>query len=249
MSTVLVVDDERHAVQQVRLCLSAEGYQVETAADGQEALDKIRRVKPELVVLDLMLPAMDGIEVCRRIRQSSDVPVIILSARDEGDARLAGFEVGADDFLAKPFNPRELAARTKAVLRRLAPAEPRPTPPPPTRSLSVRGLAIDLDGREVKVHGAPVHLARKEFDVLVALAEQPGATLSREALLNRIWGDDSLHGQRTVDVHVAWLRGKLRGSGAEIESVWGVGYRLVADVADERVRGMAPDSSRPARDN
>ena len=226
MSTVLVVDDERHAVQQIARCLSDEGYQVETAADCGEALDMVRSLRPRLVVLDMMFPEMGGLEVCRRIRQTSDVPIIILSARDGGDARICGFAVGADDYIAKPFNPRELVARMRAVLRRRASAEPQ-TPPPSPRLLRVGDLVIDLGGRDVAVAGRPVHLARKEFDVLVALAEQPGMTLSREALLSRVWGGEPLRARRTTDVHIAWLRAKLRGGSAEIQSVWGVGYRLV----------------------
>ena len=239
MSTVLVVDDERHTVQQIVRCLSDEGYQVETSADCGEALEMVRSLRPRLVVLDLMLPEMGGLEVCRRIRQTSDVPVIILSSRNGGDDRVAGFAAGADDYIAKPFNSRELAARMRAVLRRKASAEPQ-APPPSPRLLRVGDLVIDLDGRDVAVGDRPVHLARKEFDVLAALAEQPGVTLTREALLSRVWGGEPLHSRRTTDVHIAWLRAKLRSSSAEIQSVWGVGYRLVVADREREQVGSPP---------
>ena len=227
MSTVLVVDDEKHIVQLVRLYLAKEGYQIEAAYDGPEALRKLRQVEPELVILDLMLPSIDGIEVCRQIRRESDVPVIMLTARSEDVDKIVGLEVGADDYVTKPFNPRELVARVKAVLRRYQPEH---------RSasvLEVGDLRVDLARREVTVAGQPIRLRAKEFDLLAALAEEPGVVLSRDKLLNRVWGYEYLGESRTIDVHVTWLRGKLRGSGVQIQAVWGVGYKLVASEAAE----------------
>ncbi len=220
-STILVADDERHIVQLVKLYLTNEGYQVETAADGQEALDKARRLRPDLVVLDLMMPRVDGWEVCRRLRKESNVPVIMLTARTEDVDKIVGLELGSDDYMTKPFNPRELVARVKAVLRRTQnQAEPDVT-------LDVGNVHIDPARREVRVGGRPVQLRAKEFDLLLALAQEEGRVLTREALLSRVWGYTYLGDSRTVDVHVTWLRDKLAGSTAQIQTVRGLGYKLV----------------------
>ena len=221
MATILVVDDEKNIVQLLRLYLANEGYRVEAAYDGQEALDKIRSIQPDLVVLDLMMPGIDGWEVCRSLRRKSDTPVIILTARGDDVDKVVGLELGADDYVTKPFNPRELTARVKAVLRRYRPE----MKPPPV--LEVGDVRIDVARREVTVAGRAVELRAKEFDLLVAFAESPGIVLDRERLLNRVWGYDYLGDSRTIDVHVAWLREKLSGSTAQIRTVWGVGYKLV----------------------
>ncbi len=221
MTTVLVVDDEKNIVQLLKLYLSNEGYQVEAAYNGQEALDKARKLRPDLVVLDLMMPGIDGLEVCRRLRKESDVPVIILTARGEDVDKIVGLEVGADDYVTKPFNPRELVARVKAVLRRYHP-EGKASP-----VIEVGDLRIDVARREVSVGSRAVELRAKEFDLLVAFAQNPGIVLPREKLLSQVWGYDYLGDSRTIDVHVTWLREKLSGSNVQIRTVWGVGYKLV----------------------
>src|SRR5438093_10012306 len=167
-STILIADDEKHIVQLVKLYLTNEGYQVETAADGQEALEKARRLRPELVILDLMMPRVDGWEVCRRLRKESNVPVIMLTARTDDVDKIVGLELGADDYVTKPFNPRELVARVKAVLRRYEVGQKA------TRTIALGNLHIDLDKREVRVGDRPVELRAKEFDLLAALAQHPG---------------------------------------------------------------------------
>jgi DNA-binding response OmpR family regulator len=219
--TVLVVDDERHIVQLVKLYLTNEGYQVEAAHDGQEAIEKVRLVKPDLIVLDLMLPNVSGLEICRQLRQESDVPIIMLTARDEPEDRVAGLELGADDYVTKPFNPRELAARVKAVLRRTRGMGAGQRP------LEVGDLRIDPDRHEVTVGDRTVELRPKEFDLLTVLARRPGVVFPRERLRQLVWGPDFYGDPRTVDVHITWLRDKLSGSTARIQTVWGVGYKLV----------------------
>jgi len=220
--TILLVDDERNIVDLARMYLEQEGFRVEAAYDGQSALVRIQSLQPALVVLDLMLPAMDGWEVCRRVRASSDVPIIMLTARDEDVDKIVGLELGADDYLTKPFNPRELVARVKAILRRAgrAPAADKP--------IALGDLVVDPARREVSVTGRPVGLRTKEFDLLLVLVENRGLALSRDKLLQLAWGYDFAGQTRTVDVHVAHLRNKLAGSSVEIETVWGVGYKLVA---------------------
>lgn len=220
--TILVVDDERNIVRLAQLYLSKEGYQVETAYDGRQALEKVKRVNPSLVVLDLMLPELDGWEVCRSLRKESDVPIIMLTARADDVDKIVGLELGADDYVIKPFNPRELVARVKAVLRRYE-AGLRPS-----KTLEIGPLTIAVDQREVTARGRPIDLRAKEFELLLALARKPGAVLSREALLNQVWGYEYYGDSRTISVHIAWLREKLAGSGVEIQTVWGVGYKLVA---------------------
>ena len=220
--TILLVDDERNIVDLARMYLEQEGFRVEAAYDGQSALVKVQSLQPALVVLDLMLPAVDGWEVCRRVRASSDVPIIMLTARDEDVDKIVGLELGADDYLTKPFNPRELVARVKAILRRAgrAPAADKP--------IALGDLVVDPARREVTVTGRPVELRTKEFDLLLVLVENRGLALSRDKLLQLAWGYDFAGQTRTVDVHVAHLRDKLAGSSVEIETVWGVGYKLVA---------------------
>lgn len=223
---VLVVDDEPNILRLCRLYLEREGYEVVEASDGQVALDLARRQKPDLVVLDLMLPKVDGYEVCRRLRSDSDVPIIMLTARDEDVDKIVGLELGADDYVTKPFNPRELVARVKAVLRRpgdLAASEEEQA------ELTVGDLRIDAARRQVQVGEDDVELRPKEFDLLRAFAQNPGIVLSRERLLELVWGYDYFGQTRTVDVHVAHLRKHLATSETvRIETVTGVGYKLVA---------------------
>lgn len=221
MTTVLVVDDEKHIVQLLRLYLSSEGYQVETAFSGREALEKVERLRPSLVILDVMMPEVDGLEVCRLVRKESDVPIIMLTARGEDVDKIVGLELGADDYVTKPFNPRELNARVKAVLRRYRPS------PEEVQVLAVGDVRVDVARREVTVAGRAVTLRAKEFDLLTAFARSPGIVLDRERLINQVWGYDYLGDSRTVDVHVTWLREKLSGSSVRIQTVWGIGYKLV----------------------
>ncbi len=221
---ILVVDDEANIIQLARLYLEQDGFKVQTAMDGAEALEKIRSGRPDLVILDIMLPEVDGFEVCRQTRVESDVPIIMLTARDDDIDKIVGLELGADDYLTKPFNPRELVARVKAILRRLE-----RSPQPNARPVRLADVAIDPDRREVSVAGEALKLRMKEFDLLLAFAENEGIVLRREQLLNLVWGYDFYGQTRTVDVHVAHLRKRLaRSESVRIETVTGVGYKLVA---------------------
>jgi DNA-binding response OmpR family regulator len=219
--TILVVDDEANIIELARMYLQNEGYVVESARDGKEALTKIKSLQPALVVLDLMLPEVDGWEVCRKVRADSDVPIIMLTARSDDVDKIVGLELGADDYLTKPFNPRELVARVRAVLRRYEKSAA------PTQPVHLGQVTIDPQRREVTVGGQKLDLRTKEFDLLWALAEHRGIVLSRDQLLDLAWGYDYYGETRTVDVHIAHLRDKLEGSDVVIETVWGVGYKLV----------------------
>ena len=221
--TILVVDDEKNIVELARLYLEKEDYRVEAAYDGAEALAKIKSVQPDLVVLDLMLPEIDGWEVCRRVRGESDVPIIMLTARDDDVDKIVGLEMGADDYLTKPFNPRELAARVRAVLRRYEKAIR------PEQVIKIGQVTIDPQRREVTVGDRLVELRTQEFDLLLALAQHKGIVLSRDQLLDLAWGFDFYGQTRTVDIHIAHLRDKLANSDLVIDTVWGIGYKLVAD--------------------
>ncbi|HID61448.1 MAG TPA: response regulator transcription factor [Anaerolineae bacterium] len=219
--TILVVDDEANIIELAKMYLQSEGYVVESARDGREALAKIKSLQPALVVLDLMLPEVDGWEVCRQVRADSDVPIIMLTARSDDVDKIVGLELGADDYLTKPFNPRELVARVRAVLRRYEKSAA------PTKPIHLGQVTIDPQRREVTVGGQQVDLRTKEFDLLWAMAEHRGIVLSRDQLLDLAWGYDYYGETRTVDVHIAHLRDKLEGSDVVIETVWGVGYKLV----------------------
>jgi len=228
-NTVLVVDDEKNIVQLARLYLTKEGFRVEAAYDGAEALEKAKVLRPDLIVLDIMMPELDGLAVCRELRKTSNVPIIILTARGDDVDRIVGLELGADDYVTKPFNPRELVARVKAVLRRSR--QELPTQP----VLEADGLRLDQDRREVTLEGKPITLRAKEFDLLAAFMRHNGIVLDRERLLQMVWGTDYYGDTRTIDVHVAWLRERLGGAKhVKIQTVWGVGYKLVvnADAAE-----------------
>lgn len=222
--TVLLVDDEAHILELCRMYLEAEGFRTISAQDGNGALEMARSRRPDLVVLDLMLPGMDGWSVCRLLRQESDVPVIMLTARNADVDKIVGLEMGADDYLTKPFNPRELVARVRAVLRR----QQIDTPSPGAASLSLGDVVLAPASREVTVNGQAANLSAKEFDLLQCLMENRGRVLSREQLLDLVWGYEEYGETRTVDVHVAHLRKELKASSLTIETVWGVGYKLVA---------------------
>ena len=220
---LLLVDDEANITDLARMYLEREGYMINTAANGLEALEAIRRDKPALVVLDLMLPGLDGFEICKKLRaENNQVPIILLTARDEDVDKILGLELGADDYMTKPFNPRELVARVKAILRRLD----RPASGD-VQTILAGDLVIDLSRREVRRADHEIDLRRHEFELLKVLAEHRGLVLSREQLLNLAWGYDFAGQTRTVDVHVAQLRSKLVKSSVTIETVTGIGYKLV----------------------
>ena len=224
--TVLVVDDEANIRDLARLYLEKEGFKVILAQDGAQAMAQVKANDPALMVLDLMLPEIDGWEVCRRVRAESNLPIIMLTARDDDIDKIVGLEMGADDYLTKPFNPRELVARVRAILRRA--------------SITVSGVAadevrhignvtIDPNSREVTVAKKRVQLRTKEFDLLLTLVDHKNIVLSRDQLLDLVWGYDFYGQTRTVDVHIAHLREKLSGSNLLIETVWGMGYKLIGE--------------------
>jgi DNA-binding response OmpR family regulator len=219
--TVLVVEDEASIASFVSAYLKNAGYGVRTAATGGEALRQVAAEKPALVVLDLMLPDIDGIEVCKRIRQESDLPILMLTARDEDVDKIIGLEVGADDYLTKPFNPRELVARVRSILRRATPERAARE----SAQLKHGDLVVDAGRREVKVGEQEIQLAPKEFDLLWELLDHRGLVLTRDQLLERVWGYTFAGDTRTVDVHVRQLRRKL-GDASPIVTVWGVGYKV-----------------------
>ncbi len=219
--TILVVDDEQNIIELATMYLEQEGYRVVSARDGQAALDRVRSDRPALVVLDLMLPKVDGWEVCRRIRADSDLPILMLTAREDDVDKIVGLELGADDYMTKPFNPRELVARVKAILRRTEPRRATPEGP-----IHIGNVIIDPARRTVHVGERAIDLRTKEFELLMVLAENESLVLSREKLLDLVWGFDFYGQTRTVDVHVAHLRNKLEGATVSIETVWGVGYKL-----------------------
>ncbi|OGO54201.1 MAG: DNA-binding response regulator, partial [Chloroflexi bacterium RBG_16_70_13] len=219
---ILVVDDEAPIIELVRGYLEREGFEVSTATDGLAAVDAVRASAPDVVVLDVMLPSLDGIEVCRRIRTFSDAYVLMLTARGEEIDRIVGLTVGADDYLVKPFSPRELVALVRALLRRPhRPADgPAATPP---------GLELDEARRVVRVDGEAVDLTALEFDLMAVLARDPGVVVGRQVLLDRVWGAEFVADDHLVDVHIGNLRRKLRDDPSRprfIETVRGVGYRL-----------------------
>ena len=227
MATVLVVDDEPNIVELAKLYLEQEGYRVETAGSGSDALAKLGTAKPALVVLDLMLPDIDGFEVCRQIRNKSDIPILMLTARQEDVDKIVGLELGADDYLTKPFNPRELVARVKAVLRRYQ-AGLRPS-----KTVDIGDLRIDLSQHDVSIGGRPLTLRTKEFALLATLAQSLGRVMTREQLLEMVWGFDYYGETRTIDVHINHLREKIAGSSASIETVRGIGYKMVLKLQED----------------
>ncbi|MDY6874830.1 MAG: response regulator transcription factor [Chloroflexota bacterium] len=224
---ILVVDDEPKIVKQARDYLEKDGFRVITAGDGKTALAQARHERPDLVVLDLNLPAMDGLDVCRVLRRESDVPIIMLTARVEETDRLIGLELGADDYITKPFSPRELVARVRAVLRRVRGGVRQPG------LIRVGDLEIDLQGHRVTCAGEPVRLTRSEFNLLATLAQHPGQTFTRAQLLDRLHGVAYDGFDRSVDAHVKNLRRKLEVDPAEpryVFTVYGVGYRFTDEV-------------------
>ena len=236
--TILVVDDEKNIVELAKLYLEKEGYRVEDAYDGTEALAKIKSLQPALVVLDLMLPEIDGWEVCRRVRRESDVPIIMLTARDDDVDKIVGLELGADDYLVKPFNPRELSARIRAVLRRQAELKAMEVHVAHMQTALEtagpgEGLRFDHPRRRVWFRGQPLEFRPREYDLLHFLSRHRGQVFTRESLLSHVWGYESYIGTRTVDVHVRRLRSKLATIALDAQVIlteWGIGYRMAEDV-------------------
>lgn len=240
---ILVIEDEANIAQLIRLYLEQAGYSVLTASDGVAGLEMHAREHPDLVILDLMLPALDGMEVCRRIRAWANTPILMLTARQSEEDRIAGLDLGADDYLVKPFSPREVVSRVKAILRRTAPSAQSSESEQngaakgidDGETLRFGQVVVSIPGRRVEVQGKNVALTAKEFDLLVTLASSPERVFTREALLNNVWGYTYLGDGRTVDVHIGTLRKKLEAAEGvqHIKTVWGVGYKFVPE-ADEQ---------------
>ncbi len=218
---ILVVDDEDNIRDLAALYLQKEGFAVETASNGRDAIACFSQVQPALVILDVMMPGMDGFEVCRELRREHSVPILMLTARNEDVDKIVGLELGADDYMTKPFNPREMVARVKAILRRTESGRR------PQNATTVANLSVDKARREVKVDGRQLDLRTKEFDLLVAFVENAGIALTRDQLLETVWGYDYAGETRTVDVHVQHLRSKLTDAKVQIETLRGVGYKLI----------------------
>jgi DNA-binding response OmpR family regulator len=221
---ILVADDEQNIVKLLRMYLRNEGYDVVAAADGRQALERFNQESPDLVLLDLMMPQLNGFDVCTEIRKRSDVPVIMLTARSDDIDKIVGLEMGADDYVTKPFNPREVVARVKAALRR---REWDRADDGERGAVTVGSVTLDPASRDVMVGETRVRLRQREFDLLEAFLRHPNVVLDRERLLSMVWGQEYEGDTRTIDVHVAWLREKLRQADVKIETVWGVGYKLV----------------------
>jgi len=223
--TILIVEDEANIIDLVRLYLQEAGFTVAVAEDGPAGLAAYERIAPDLIILDLMLPGMDGYEVCKRIRAQSHTPILMLTARRAEDDRVMGLDLGADDYLTKPFSPRELVSRVRAILRRASMQSAEPEP----ERLIYPGLTIIPAARRVEVDGRAVELTAKEFDVLLTLARAPDQVMGRETLLNKVWGFDYLGDSRTVDVHIGTLRKKVERDPTHprfIKTVWTVGYKF-----------------------
>lgn len=232
---VLIIEDEEGIIHLLNLYLKDAGYNVVVAKDGADGLALHAREHPDLVILDIMLPAIDGFEVCRRIRAWSQTPILMLTARGSEDDRISGLELGADDYLVKPFSPRELVSRVRAILRRVGSPEAgearttaNNTPATAESVLRFPGLTIDMPARRVEVNGIEASLTPTEFDLLALLARSPGRVFTREILMNKVWGYDYLGDGHTIDVHISALRKKIEVNAEQryITTVWRVGYRF-----------------------
>jgi phosphate regulon transcriptional regulator PhoB len=222
---VLVVDDELPIVEAVAYNLRKEGYEALTATDAEECMELVYAERPDLIVLDVMLPSASGFDICRSLRRQSYIPILMLTARADETDRVVGLELGADDYVTKPFSMRELMARVKTILRRSA----SPAPSTPREPIEIGDLVIDPERHEVSVQGKPVELSRKEFELLRFLASHSGQIFSRQTLLDRVWGADAYVGDRTVDVHIRWLREKIErdpSAPQRILTVRGIGYKF-----------------------
>ncbi len=222
---VLVVDDEPPIVESVAYNLRKEGYRALTAADADQCLEVVKNERPDLIILDVMLPSASGFDICRILRKQSDVPIIMLTARSDETDKVVGLEVGADDYVTKPFSMRELLARVRTILRRSAPSTAEAAP------IALGDIRIDPSRYEVTVSGRPATLSPRAFQLLLFLATHPGRVFTRQALLERIWGEDNLVEERTVDVHVRWLRERIEDDPSHprhLLTIRGVGYKLIA---------------------
>ena len=227
---ILIVDDERDIVDFISDYLVGEGYSIIKAYDGAEALEKLRLEHPDLVLLDIMMPRLDGFEVCKQIRTESPVPVLMVTAKGSDVDKIVGLEIGADDYISKPFNPRELIARVKAILRRTYRQDYQPQSQ--TATLEYKELSIDVARRKVTIQNKELELTMKEFDLLLFLMKNPGRVYSRDSLLDYVWGQDCFVGARTVDVHIRRLREQIEEDASQpeyIKTVWGVGYKFTDD--------------------
>ena len=224
---ILVVDDDQNICELLRLYLTKEGYQVTLASDGEDALAKYGQVKPDMVLLDVMMPRLDGWEVCRRIRKAGDTPVIMLTAKGETFDKVLGLELGADDYIVKPFDSKEVVARIKAVLRRCA-GGAAAAEKPAEGVVEFDNLRLDMNSYELKVKGKVVEAPPKELELLYCLASHPNRVYTRDQLLDEVWGFEYYGDSRTIDVHVKRLREKLSGASDkwELKTVWGVGYKF-----------------------
>ncbi len=220
---ILIVDDEKNIVELIRLYLEKEGFKAVCAYSGDEALEQFKSQEPDLIILDIMLPGMDGWQVCREIRKTSAVPIIMLTAKSDTFDKVLGLELGADDYMTKPFEAKELLARVKAVLRRIEPAEQ-----VHSKEVSFTNLVINIENYEMKINGEQVDAPPKELELLYFLASNPNRVYTREQLLEEVWGFDYFGDSRTVDVHIKRLREKLEGAEADwqLKTVWGVGYKF-----------------------
>ena len=223
---ILVVDDDQNICELLRLYLTKEGYQVTLASDGEDALEKYAQIKPDMVLLDVMMPKLDGWEVCRRIRKEGDTPVIMLTAKGETFDKVLGLELGADDYVVKPFDSKEVVARIKAVLRRCAGGAA--ADKPAEGVVEFDNLRLDMNSYELKVKGKVVEAPPKELELLYCLASHPNRVYTRDQLLDEVWGFEYYGDSRTIDVHVKRLREKLAGASDkwELKTVWGVGYKF-----------------------
>ena len=232
---ILVSDDDEHIVDLVSMYLRRAGYRVEPAFDGDETLRKTKELQPSLLVLDIMMPGPDGLQICRSLRRRSNVPILLLTARTSDIDKIAGLRFGADDYVTKPFNPDELVARVDAVLRRVRAQTDGGTAQEQPERLRLGDLELDLTRRTCAIDGRELSLTPKEFDLLATFARFPNVALDRDQLLDLVWGT-SFYALRTVDVHVARLRDKLKKSPLRIETVWGTGYRLAVEARPEGSR-------------
>lgn len=222
-NTILIVDDDYNICDLVRMYLEKEGFSTEIATDGNVAIEKFKYISPQLIVLDLMLPGTDGLEVCREIRKTSTVPIIMLTAKDDTFDKVLGLEMGADDYIAKPFEPRELVARVKAVLRRSSQTEE-----PKKYEVTYNNFTVNKTNYELKISGEKIEMPPKELEVLYYLASNPGKVFTRDQLLDEIWGYEFFGDSRTVDVHIKRIREKIEKyeDGWCLKTVWGVGYKF-----------------------
>ena len=224
---ILIVDDERDIVDFISDYLTGEGYRIIKAYDGAEALEKLHLERPDLILLDVMMPHLDGFEVCKQIRTESPVPILMVTAKSNDVDKIVGLEIGADDYISKPFNPRELIARVKAILRRTYRQDYQPQSQ--TETLTYKDLFIDIARRRATIRNKDLELTMKEFDLLLFLMQNPGRVYSRDSLLDYVWGPDCFVGGRTVDVHIRRVREQIEADASQpeyIKTVWGVGYKF-----------------------